>query len=111
MGGGRGSISKIKPKEEEEEKLDFGEDSKFNVSRNPDGKIKTVKQIVTGMVELRQKAEIEKYRQQMNPEPSKAPDTSVSGGTATNTASLSKSNGYNRNSKRGTRLVKVVNNG
>ena len=66
--------------------------------------------------EYRQKAEIEKYRQQMN-FPAEVERTSSmnigssSQATDEETSTSNKGNTYNRNSKRGTRLVRVSKNG
>ena len=71
----------------------------------------SVRQNMIGLMKLKEMSEIEKYRQQMNfPVESTSSITIGSGssGQPTNeeTTPSNKGNTYNRNSKRGTRLVR-----
>ena len=91
MGGGSGSIP----------------------ARNQDGTIKSVRQLAIEYAELEQKARIEKYRQQMNFPAEVERTSSINIGSSSQstdeeTSTSNKSNTYNRNSKRGTRLVRSV---
>ena len=72
----------------------------------------SVRQNMIGLMKLKEMVEIEKYRQQMN-FPAEVNSTSTinlgSGSSQSingETTALNKSNTYNRNSKRGTRLVR-----
>ncbi len=96
----------------------MGGGSGSSTAKNQDGKIKSVRQLAIELAELKQKEEIEKYRKQMN-FPAEVESTSYihrrsgSGNPANDeeTVTSNKSNTYNRNSKRGTRLVRVTKNG
>ena len=90
----------------------MGGGSGSSIARNPDGKIKSVRQSMLEFMKIKEMAEISEYRRQMN-FPAEAERTSSinmgSGGGQTpeeETTTSNKSNTYNRNSKRGTRLVR-----
>ena len=84
-----------------------------STAKNQDGKIKSVRQLAIEFAELKQKAEIEEYRRQMNFPAEVERTSSINIGSSSqatdeeNTTS-NKGNTYNRNSKRGTRLVRSV---
>ena len=86
------------------------------IAKTPDGKIKSVRQRAIGMAEFMQKMEIEKYRKQMNFPAEVEMTSSINIGSGSQSTeeeidTTNKRNTYNRNSKRGTRLVRSGNNG
>ena len=92
----------------------MGGGSGSSIARNPDGKIKSVRQTMLEFMKIKEMAELNEYRRQMN-FPAEVERTSSinigSGSSQANdeeTATSNKSNTYNRNSKRGTRLVRSV---
>lgn len=91
----------------------MGTGSGSSIAKNQDGKIKSVRQLAIEFAELKQRVEIEKYRQQMNFPAEVNSTSSINIGSGSSgqsndeeTATSNKSNTYNRNSKRGTRLVR-----